>query len=62
MIDYEDLILQRQELQEIYEDDPDIIDIRSVCDTCYLYNRGISCGVEAGICKQEVFIDGDLSK
>lgn len=26
MIDYEDLILQRQELQEIYEDDPDYID------------------------------------
>ena len=23
MIDYEDLILQRQELQEIYEDEPD---------------------------------------
>lgn len=23
MIDYEDLILQRQELQEIYEDDPE---------------------------------------
>ncbi len=24
MIDYEDLILQRQELQEIYEDDPEV--------------------------------------
>ena len=29
MPDYEDLILQRQELQEIYEDDPD----SSLCPT-----------------------------
>lgn len=26
MPDYEDMILQRQELQEIYEDDPEYID------------------------------------
>lgn len=54
MIDYEDLILQRQELQEIYEDDPDIIDTRSACDTCYVYNSGIPCGVEPSVCKREV--------
>lgn len=27
MIDYEDLILQRQEEQEIFEDDPDVYDM-----------------------------------
>ena len=32
MIDYEDLILQRQELQEIYEDDPDVWDMMGCSD------------------------------
>lgn len=34
MIDYEDMILARQELEEIYEDDPDFI-----CDHCDQYDR-----------------------
>ena len=27
---------------------------RSACDTCYVYNSGIPCGVEPSVCKQEV--------
>ena len=33
MIDYEDLILHRQELQEIYEDDPEYIDSQLTSDS-----------------------------
>lgn len=55
MPDYEDMILTRQEMMEIYEDDPDMYDMLSACDTCYLYDRGIPCGVrDCRICKREV--------
>jgi len=38
MIDYEDLILQRQEEQEIFEDDPDMWDMLFGADDHWLDN------------------------
>lgn len=49
MPDYEDMILQRQEEQEIFEDDPDYI-----CNTCPWPNRGIPCGTEPEACRKMV--------